>query len=130
MHPGGACIDCHLNPWAHGLHSQGPATALAGTVYGSGHETDDCFGIDGSITLVTVEVTDANGAFFPMVVGQTGNFVRAAVGPSASVAYPLHALVRAGDRVRPMKGAIPHGDCNACHTVLGANGAPGRIVAP
>jgi predicted CXXCH cytochrome family protein len=29
-----------------------------------------------------------------------------------------------------MSGAVTAGDCNSCHTEQGANGAPGRIMAP
>jgi predicted CXXCH cytochrome family protein len=29
-----------------------------------------------------------------------------------------------------MNGTVNSGDCNGCHTVAGANGAPGRILAP
>jgi hypothetical protein len=50
MHPGRACITCHSA-------NNGPTLTLAGTVYATGHEPDDCAGD----TMATVVVTDANG---------------------------------------------------------------------
>ena len=34
------------------------------------------------------------------------------------------------DRVRMMVASQTAGNCNSCHTQNGANGAPGRIMAP
>jgi len=40
------------------------------------------------------------------------------------------ARVVRGDQERVMLSPQMDGDCNSCHTENGANGAPGRIVAP
>ena len=132
MHPGAACIDCHSNPQKHGLFEKGPSTALAGTVYTLGHETDQCFGADGSATPITVEVTDASNKVFTMQVGPTGNFSLVGMGPkpAPTVAFPIKAKVKSAAGERVMYGSVDSGDCNSCHTVKGDNGAPGRIVAP
>ena len=38
--------------------------------------------------------------------------------------------VLANGKVRAMAQAVSSGDCNACHTLHGAQNAPGRIMAP
>ena len=47
-----------------------------------------------------------------------------------AVAKPYHAKIVTGASVRAMTAEQTSGDCNACHTPAGANGAPGRIVLP
>jgi hypothetical protein len=110
MHPGNACVDCH------------PArTVVAGTVYATGHEPDDCNGAAG----VTVVITDATGAQLTLVTNAAGNF-----SSDASVTFPIHAEVVTPAGTRRMVPAQSSGDCNWCHTQAGADGAPGRIVMP
>jgi mono/diheme cytochrome c family protein len=118
MHPGGACITCHAQ-------NEGPRFVIAGTVYPSAHEPIDCNGVDGSNQAVTVEITDANGAVTTLSVNRAGNFYS-----SMQIAMPFHAKVRSNGRERQMGAAQMTGNCNSCHTELGANGAPGRIMAP
>jgi hypothetical protein len=43
---------------------------------------------------------------------------------------PFRAKVVADGRERVMLMPQTNGDCNACHTESGKNGAPGRIVLP
>ena len=43
---------------------------------------------------------------------------------------PYKAQVTDGVKTRAMAGSVTGGDCNSCHTETGANGAPGRIMAP
>jgi mono/diheme cytochrome c family protein len=114
MRPGGACITCHA--------AQGPAFTIAGTVYPTAHEPNDCNGAPGPLTVV---VTDANGVVTNIPVNEVGNFFS-----TASVVAPFRVKVTNGINERAMAGAATAGDCNSCHTEAGLNGAPGRIVAP
>lgn len=125
MHPGRACLDCHSmsdEPEIQGY------LQLAGTVYDFGHDPDECYGVDGSVDPVTVEITDAMNTKFTLPVGPSGNFLMTIEDPL--VTFPIAALVRRGDAVRAMGSKQSIGDCNSCHTQGGMNGAPGRIVAP
>lgn len=115
MHPGRACISCHEQ-------AGGPQLTIAGTVYPTAHEPDDCDGVAGSVQVV---ITDADGATQTLRVNSAGNFYSA-----AAVAMPFHAKVVSGGQERAMSAAQTTGDCNGCHTVDGASSAPGRIMAP
>lgn len=114
MHPGVACINCHAS-------GEGPRFRIAGTVYPTGHEPDDCNGA----TAASVEVTDATGKVTSLPVNPAGNFYT-----QAAIAFPIHVAVVANGARRAMAGAPPTGDCNTCHTQDGANQAPGRIALP
>ena len=117
MHPGYACIDCHES-------DEGPRFSLAGTVFATGHEPDDCDGSsDGA--AVRIEVSDANGKTVALTPNRAGNFYS-----TASLAFPITARVLFEGRVRQMLTSVSSGDCNGCHTVDGAQNAPGRIALP
>lgn len=125
MHPGRTCLACHAD--------QEPdlATrfAVAGTVYPTMHEPDDCFGLDGAQTPTYIEITAADERVVKLPVNAAGNFMydREELG---DLAFPITARAVQGDRERRMYTPQTSGDCNACHTESGANGAPGRIAAP
>lgn len=130
MHPGKPCIDCHTNPGKYGLPDTGPDMWIAGTVYPTAHEFEECLGVDGLQENIDVEVTDANGQVVTLPVNVTGNFyLRKAVGVPPIV-FPVTAKVLSGGTYRAMSKAVTTGDCNSCHTLKGANDAPGRIMAP
>lgn len=130
MHPGKPCIDCHTNPGKYGLQDTGPEMWIAGTVYPTAHEFEECLGVDGQQENIDVEVTDANGQVVTLPVNVTGNFyLRKAVGVPPIV-FPITAKVLSGGTYRAMSKAVTTGDCNSCHTLKGANDAPGRIMAP
>ncbi len=114
MRPGESCLSCHT------------AFTIAGTVYPTAHEPDDCDGSRSTGNL-TVVITDANGAMTSIPVNGVGNFFSTAV-----VAEPFQAKVvdSSSGLERDMPVSQTVGDCNSCHTVLGANSAPGRIMAP
>ncbi|AKU99551.1 hypothetical protein AKJ09_06215 [Labilithrix luteola] len=120
MHPGGACNTCHQV-------KGGPNFRIAGTVYPTLHEPDDCMGVDPRGGPLVVIVTDARNRDFQIPVQEGGNFSL-----PLQIAPPFKARVRnfVSDKVREMKGSVTSGDCNACHTGQGKNGAPGRIMAP
>jgi len=118
MYPGQACIACHST-------SRGaPALTLAGTVYPSGHEPDDCNGSSG-VNGAKVVITDANGKVTTLTPNSAGNFYS-----QVAVAAPYQAKVTLNGMERAMLADQMTGDCNSCHTQTGAEGAPGRITLP
>jgi hypothetical protein len=120
MHPGMACISCHSQ-----TGGEAPLFALAGTVYPTAHEPDDCYGGGSAISGAQVVITDANGATITLTPNSAGNF-----SSRAAIALPFRAKVVRNGAERAMAAAQSDGDCNGCHTVDGANGAPGRIFVP
>ena len=116
MRPGGACITCHTM-------RGGPAYTVAGTVYPTAHEPNDCNGVNAG--GVSVVVTDANGVVTTLAVNTAGNF-----STNKKIAAPFKVAVTSGAKSRAMAGALTAGDCNSCHTLAGVNGAPGRVMAP
>ena len=116
MAPGTACVACHL--------AIGKPLYLAGTVYPTYHEADLCLGV----TNVQVEIVDSMNATHTLPVNSSGNFLDQdifSLWPS-----PWTVAVVRGTARRQMVGTVTNGDCNACHTAAGAQGAPGRILAP
>ncbi len=118
MHPGGACIDCHTRSGG-----EGPVFALAGTVYPTAHEPDDCYG--SSASGVTIEITDALGTVHTLTPNGSGNF-----SSKSAIRTPYTAQVRYQGRTRAMATPQRSGDCNGCHTQDGSQDAPGRILLP
>lgn len=116
MRPGEACIGCHAQQGG-----EAPVFSIAGTVYPAPHENSDCTGVSG----IQVVVTDANGQVLTLTTNSSGNFFSI-----AAVAMPFQAKVVRGTNERAMGVTQSTGDCNSCHTPAGANGAPGRILAP
>jgi len=116
MNPGQACIACHSS-------GEGPLFAVAGTVYPSAHEPDDCNGAPGG--NVTVVIQPAQGAAITLTPNAVGNFSYA-----GALSLPYTAKVISGGRERAMATPQTSGDCNSCHTESGANQAPGRIMLP
>lgn len=116
MEPGVACIHCHQSSF------EAPRFTIAGTVYPTGHEPNECFGAPGG---ATIEVTTSNGSVVNIPVNGAGNFYT-----QTSIAFPIHVAVVVGGKRRSMAGVPASGDCNSCHTQTGANMAPGRIVLP
>lgn len=121
MNPGMACIDCHTSM------RDGPSFSFAGTVYPSGAEPDRCYGTnvgsDGS--SITIEVTDSTGRVVMVSPNAVGNFES-----RTRITPPYRARIIAGSTVRVMNTEQTSGDCNSCHTDMGAEGAPGRITVP
>ena len=115
MAPGRSCLGCHAR-------SGGPSLTLAGTVYPSLHEPDDCAGTG---TNVSVVIVDATGKSHAVPVNAAGNFLRV-----TGLPMPYTARVVSGTKVRTMATPQTSGDCNGCHSQDGGGQAPGRIVAP
>lgn len=119
MNPGMACMSCHSQ------YYDAPRFGASGTVYPTAHEPDKCDGTDGTVTTTRVEIIDANGGVHPATVNAAGNFYT-----YDTLVFPITARVLKNGQVRAMTTPQTTGDCNSCHTVQGANGAPGRIYEP
>ncbi len=114
MAPGDNCITCHQN-------TEAPVYFIAGTVMGGSKDDNNCNGISGA----TVQITDAKGVVTELTTSSAGNFYT-----RRSVALPYTAKVLKNGKERAMAAAQMDGNCANCHTAQGANGAPGRILAP
>jgi hypothetical protein len=120
MHPGRACLACHER------EHEGPRLLLAGTVYPSAHEPDECYGANGDATVV---ITGADGQTFSLRLGGSGNFFLEGE-DGAELALPYTVVLRYEGRERAMVAPQTSGDCNHCHSPEGADGAPGRVTLP
>lgn len=118
MHPGRACVACHKTKGG-----KAPIFAVAGTVYPTGHEPDEC--ISSAVTTASIEITDANGQVTTLKPNLSGNFTS-----KQSLALPYTAKLKYNGQERAMTTPQNDGDCNSCHTQAGSNGAPGRIRLP
>lgn len=123
MNPGRACNTCHeqVNNEQGG---DAPLFTLAGTVFATAHEPDDCRA--DAARGAEVVITDAKGKVITLPVNAAGNFTYEEV----DWEMPYTAKVRFEGRERAMAAPQSNGACNACHTQAGAEGAPGRILLP
>ncbi len=119
MNPGRACIDCHTR------ERKAPRFSVAGTLYPTAHEPDDCFGVDGVSKRARVILTGSDGRDVELAVNEAGNFYS-----KGAVAMPYRARIVVDGRERAMAAAQTNGDCNTCHSEKGSQGAPGRILLP
>lgn len=119
MHPGDACISCHSSRGG----GEAPLFALAGTLYPTAHEPNDCNG--SSAVGASIVITDANGTSHTLTPNAAGNFDW-----TGSLAKPYSAKVVYQGRTRAMATKQTDGDCNGCHTESGNSAAPGRIMLP
>jgi hypothetical protein len=118
MRPGEACIACHAR-------GEGPPFNLAGTVFPTAHEPNDCNGTGGSLAGAKVVVTDKNGSIITMTPDSVGNFSY-----QGALVTPFTAKVVQNGQERIMVTPQTSGDCNSCHTQAGMSSAPGRIIVP
>ena len=125
MNPGLACRGCHLG---ESFQNQNPSRASEpGTVFPSVREADLCAATVPDDTVV--EILDAQDVVqLGLKVNAAGNFRSRSTG--AGLTLPYKARVRSGGKVNTMGSAQMNGDCNACHTVNGLNGAPRRVFFP
>lgn len=121
MHPGWDCIHCHTDQG----RASGQDYTAAGTVQGAIRDDNDCNGI----SAVSVSITDRNGTVSTQTTNSAGNFRF-----STAFAYPVHISITKGGVTRTMSTPVspPAGQtgirCASCHTIAGAQGAPGRII--
>jgi hypothetical protein len=128
MQPGVACINCHTS-----TGGEGPRFTIAGTLYPTAHEPDQCNGVNGTTDGAQVVITDANNQTITVTPNSVGNFYY-----TGAVATPFTAKVTYMGRERDMVTPQTSGDCNGCHTqngtttttTSGAAAAPGRIILP
>jgi hypothetical protein len=122
MSPGRACITCHRDS---DEEEKPPIFSLAGTLYPTGHEPDDCYGAHPG--GATIHVVDARGVTLDLAPNAAGNFTT-----QRAFSFPLSVSVVYQGRVRAMEGPVERdqGDCNTCHSAAGTKDAPGRIVLP
>ena len=118
MNPGMACIQCHA------ASDEGPRFSIAGTIYPTAHEPDLCDGAPPA-SGAQVIITGADGRTLTLAPNAAGNFFS-----ETAVAAPYRARVVTAAGERAMTAAQTSGDCNSCHSLAGANGAPGRIMLP
>ncbi len=124
MRPGTDCNACHEE------EARAPELVFSGTVYPTGHEPDECYGVDKDLGIV-VEVTDARGVVYRIPTNTSGNFHLSRAGATDGFVFPYTArVVDAAGNTRTMPDPQGEGSCNSCHSEQGANDAPGRIVAP
>jgi hypothetical protein len=119
MTPGRPCIACHLTT------PRSPQYTVAGTVYTSLHDPDDCNGSDG--IAVAIAFMDDRGAELGqrLQINRVGNFFTSRAMP---VSYRVKIIAAGIERV--MQAPVTNGDCNVCHTAPGTQGASGRVVKP
>lgn len=112
MAPGYDCLSCH-------------SFVLGGTVYPTAHEPNNCDGTGAS--GLAVVITGADGNVVTLTPNpSSGNFYT-----TTPIKTPFTAKVTdASGAQRAMMASQTTGNCNSCHTTAGANGAPGRIMAP
>jgi hypothetical protein len=121
--PGEACASvCHAPANSGGLRD----FAISGTVFSSLHTPDDCVGDDASAPFTELVIQDRTNAVMSFVLSGTGNFSY----QGSYVSPPFSVSVWVGGKENAAVTPHANGDCNSCHTEQGANGAPGRIVAP
>lgn len=133
MAPGLACVACHKgqnfagqNP--DGLSKLNRVYQFMGTVFKAPHESNLC--APALNTSASIEIYNAAGVKVTTlnVQNPNGNFYGNAAGFTTGQPYTAKVVTSAGTRA--MVGAQTDGDCNVCHTVAGASGAPGRIFLP
>lgn len=116
--PGAACMGCHA--------SNASAFSVAGTVFTTQNEPDNCVGVEGA----HVVIIDATGQAHSLATNAVGNF---AALDSEYIPFPYRAMVVRGSKIREMQTPQSNGDCNSCHASPGQStgpDAPGRIMAP
>jgi hypothetical protein len=118
MNPGQDCLACHANL------GEAEEVRLAGTVYDGTDEPNDCYGVEG----VTIQITDSTNKVTELTSNAAGNFVLES--ENGSITPPYSAKLIYEGRERMMGAMQTELSCNSCHTETGANGAPGRILAP
>jgi hypothetical protein len=98
---------------------------VMGTLFPALHDKDTCNARPPA--GVRVEILDSAGVVKATITpkASSGNFYT-----NTALPQPYTARVVMGANVVTMTTPQTDGDCNVCHTVMGAQGAPGRIVWP
>jgi cytochrome c553 len=135
MAPGRACMTCHEIERSDETkdgdddddddHDDDdvPLFTIAGTLYPSLHEPDNCYGHGDGDAQVVIEGADGN--VLTLDVNRAGNFMTETL-----VALPYRAKVVRGGKEIAMQASQTSGDCNTCHSSAGTSDAAGRITMP
>ena len=125
MAPGRACVACHAEENAASGELDAPMFAVAGTLYPTLNEPDDCRApaAQGAI----VRVTSLSGLVREAIANEVGNFF---LDEEDGVVPPFTVEVVQSSRRRRMVTPAPSGDCSTCHAAVGLSGAPGRVLLP
>lgn len=85
----------------------GEPLPIVGTVYATGHEPDDCLGVDGGVKPILVEVTTtADARVVKLPVDGSGNFLYDIFEDGGALHAPrITARVVQGDKERKMSGS-------------------------
>jgi len=125
MAPGRACVVCHAEENAASGELDAPIFAVAGTLYPSLHEPDDCRAPESLSAVVRARST--SGLTLEARANEVGNFF---IDEEAGFAPPFTVEVEHQGRTRRMLTPAPSGDCGTCHTEQGEEGSPGRVALP
>jgi hypothetical protein len=117
MNPGEACISCHTS------EDEGPRLTIAGTLYPSAHEPNDCNGQQGSAS-VYIEITDAENRVFRLTPNSAGNFLLEDPDDFA-FPYSTAATLRMA-RTAPQGASLFHSHTRTNKDCRPWNGAPCR----
>jgi hypothetical protein len=130
MYPGRDCIGCHADERADDPDDEDiPDLVIAGTLYATGHEPNDCNGAtDDALRVVVASM--ASGVEVSLTPNSAGNFLLHRSEAPADFDAPFTVKVTDGELERIMPIAAPSGACNSCHTQDGTMNAPGRVVIP
>jgi hypothetical protein len=130
MYPGRDCIACHDAERREDPDDDDiPDLVVGGTVYPTGHEPNDCFGVSGGDLRVVIQSV-ADGRSVTLTPSGSGNFSLRRGAAPPGFEPPFSVKLVDGQRERIMPVPATSGSCNGCHTQSGAMGAPGRVVAP
>jgi hypothetical protein len=130
MHPGRDCLSCHDEERADDPDDDDiPDLLIAGTIYPTGHEPNDCIGAS-SVDLRVIVQSMVSAEEVTLEPNSSGNFLLHRSQAPAGFEAPFQVKLVEGDAERIMPIAAPHGACNRCHTQDGTMDAPGRIVQP
>jgi len=123
MNAGRPCNACHeqVNTEQGG---DSPLFTLAGTIFPTAHEPDDCRAP--AAKGAQVEITDFKGKVVVVTANEAGNFFY----KEADLEFPYTAKVLFEGRERAMAHPQKNGACNECHSESGVQDAPGRILLP
>lgn len=131
MRPGEACIACHTQN-QQGFHPP-PLFTFAGTVFAEGHAQNHCVASadeQAELEQAQVVITGADNAQLTLPLKTAQGFQNGNFSTTKAIKLPYTAKVVYMGKERAMTTPQQTGDCNSCHTVTGANGAPGRITLP
>ncbi|MCC7070753.1 MAG: hypothetical protein IT383_05490 [Deltaproteobacteria bacterium] len=123
MHPGRACLECHQS------EGEGPRRGFLGTVTQTVDDSNDCRGV-GDVRVDIIDDDDGS-VLATATTNSAGNFIiESSTLCTQASCPPYRVRLTLDGRTRDMLAPQTSGDCNACHSAAGSEGAPGRIVAP